>query len=99
MMRDLTLNEKISIKGELAKHGLFLPLLTMRDALHFWRMCFGRSIAQYSKRLNQRANRLNDIKENIQRLEHTIKLDCWNAGYIENCKAAIETYKKMLNEG
>lgn len=37
-----------------------------------------------------------EIKTNIQRLEATIAMNCWNKGYVANCKATIESYKKML---
>ena len=38
-MRVLTLDEKISIKGVFAFHGLSLPRLTTRvEAVHFWHM-------------------------------------------------------------
>ena len=48
-MRPLTLHEKITIKGLLLRHGLALPALTMADALHYWRMVYGRSIAEHFK--------------------------------------------------
>lgn len=46
-MRALTLDEKISIKGKLARKGLRLPELTMEQALFFWNICYGRSIKYF----------------------------------------------------
>lgn len=43
--KELTLDEKISIKGKLARKGLCLPKLTMDEAIHFWNICYGSSIA------------------------------------------------------
>lgn len=37
-----------------------------------------------------------EIKENIERLEKTIRLNYWNKGYVENCKEQIKTYKILL---
>ena len=37
-----------------------------------------------------------EIKENITRLESTIKSNSWNKGYIENCKAQLSAYKSQL---
>ncbi len=47
-MRKLTLNEKISIKGELSKRLEVLPKLTMESALHYWVMCFGTPLSYYN---------------------------------------------------
>ena len=44
-----------------------------------------------------------EVKENISRLENTIELNFWNAGYVANCKEALLRYKEMAgicaNEG
>lgn len=40
-MRQLTLHEKISLKGLFAKKGLILPKLDMPNALHFWKCVNG----------------------------------------------------------
>lgn len=49
-MRELTLNEKITLKGKLEIRVIGpLPRLDMRDALHFWSYCLGTSIAEYAK--------------------------------------------------
>lgn len=41
-MRELTLNEKINIKGKLdRKLNFSLPKLNMADALYFWSYCYG----------------------------------------------------------
>ena len=40
-MRDLTLNEKISIKGLFHHQGASRPKLTMQEALHLWPRLFG----------------------------------------------------------
>ena len=37
-----------------------------------------------------------EITTNIERLENTIKMNCWNKGYVINCQAQIEKYKTML---
>ncbi len=47
-MRKLTLNEKISIKGELSKHVSGLAKLTMGSALHYWGMCFATPLSYYN---------------------------------------------------
>jgi hypothetical protein len=47
--RILTLDEKISIKGKLARKGLCLPKLTLDEAVHFWTICYGTSVAYYYK--------------------------------------------------
>lgn len=42
MMRALTLDEKISLKGVFARRGVSpLPCLTMEDALFYWSYLFG----------------------------------------------------------
>ena len=46
-MRNLTLNEKISIKGKLEQKGFNLPKLTMEDAVRFYSMCYGTSVKYY----------------------------------------------------
>jgi hypothetical protein len=46
-MRSLTLNEKISIKGKLARKGIILPKLTMEQAVFLWERCYGISIKYY----------------------------------------------------
>jgi len=40
-MRRLTLHEKISLKGKFEAKGLKLPTLDMKNAVHFWAMCYG----------------------------------------------------------
>jgi hypothetical protein len=50
-MRDLTLQEKITIKGILSRYGVpvdILVRLTMGDAVWFFGRCTGRSVADYS---------------------------------------------------
>ena len=47
-MRKLTLDEKISIKGILAKRDLLLPKLDMASALHFWNMVFCTPLSYYN---------------------------------------------------
>ena len=37
-----------------------------------------------------------DLQENINRLEATIKSNSWNKGYVANCEAQITMYKSML---
>jgi hypothetical protein len=46
-MRTLTLNEKITIKGALARKGLRLPKLTTEEALFYWNICYGTWISDY----------------------------------------------------
>ena len=48
-MRQLTLNEKISIKGLLQAKGVNIPKLTMKEALFFWRQLYGISISKWFK--------------------------------------------------
>jgi hypothetical protein len=48
-MRNLTLDEKISFKGIFAKKGLVLPKLGMKQALFFYGICYGNSIAHWYK--------------------------------------------------
>lgn len=43
-MRQLTLNEKITIKGKLAQKGLCIPKLTIEDAVYFWNKLYGNPI-------------------------------------------------------
>jgi len=47
--KELTLDEKISIKGKLARKGLCLPKLTMEHAVFLWNICYGSSIKYYYK--------------------------------------------------
>lgn len=48
-MRSLTLDEKISIKGELASKGLSrLAGMTMVDALNWYYRCFGKPASQFN---------------------------------------------------
>ncbi|MCK5021462.1 MAG: hypothetical protein KAS32_30905 [Candidatus Peribacteraceae bacterium] len=50
-MRDLTLDEKISIKGLLTKKGLHgLARLTMKEALHLWYQCYGKPMSMWNTR-------------------------------------------------
>lgn len=37
-----------------------------------------------------------EIKTNIERLENTISMNIWNKGYVLNCQAQINNYKKLL---
>lgn len=49
-MRNLTLNEKIGIKGVLSKYDIQQPRLArldMADALFLWGICCGKSISLY----------------------------------------------------
>ena len=49
-MRSLTLDEKISIKGELATKGVLPPMLAaldMKDACRMYYACFGRPAATF----------------------------------------------------
>jgi hypothetical protein len=51
-MRPLTLNEKITLKGILAKFGTpagILARLLMEDAVYFFGRCTGQSIIHYPK--------------------------------------------------
>ena len=48
-MRQLTLDEKISLKGLFARKGIKIPRLTMRHALILWKACYGSSIANWFK--------------------------------------------------
>lgn len=50
-MRQLTLHEKISIKGVLRKRGFVGQLAGIRTTqqfLHYWYICCGKSIAKYN---------------------------------------------------
>jgi LysM repeat protein len=52
-----------------------------------------------SKDVEAENNRVKDnIRENIRRLEITVKQKHWPAGYIENEKRALAAYKKLLND-
>ena len=44
-----TLDEKITIKGRLAKFGLALPAMDMEDALRLYPRCYGTSVSNYPK--------------------------------------------------
>lgn len=49
-MRELTLNEKITIRGKLADRGAAtLPDIKMRGILHKWYMVFPRPIIDYAR--------------------------------------------------
>ena len=52
-------------------------------------MPFGRD-CHIGKNMNE--NIAARLKENIARLETTIRLNCWQKGYVANCKAAIASY-------
>jgi hypothetical protein len=56
-MRDLTLDEKITIKGKLSKKGVIVPKLTMATAVFLWGACYGFSIAFYYKVSDKIINR------------------------------------------
>lgn len=50
-MRKLTLDEKISMKGQLAQKGVFaaqLLVLNTQTALHYWWACFGVPLSYYA---------------------------------------------------
>ena len=36
------------------------------------------------------------LQENISRLEATIRISCWQTGYVTNCKASIASYKEQI---
>jgi hypothetical protein len=49
-MRNLTLDEKITIKGDLKRQGVLPPLLVglnMRDAIRLYWVCFGKPVAEF----------------------------------------------------
>ena len=51
-MRTLTLDEKITLKGKLARHGVLaahLAVLDTASAVWFWGRCAGTSIARYAQ--------------------------------------------------
>lgn len=48
-MRELTLQEKITFKGLLARKGIIVPLLDMPSLKHFWRMAYGSTLDSYPK--------------------------------------------------
>ena len=68
-MRNLTLQEKITIKGILSRYGVpvdILVRLTMKDAVWFFWRCTGRSVADYAAiaryiRLYQKDDRCSGI--------------------------------------
>jgi len=37
------------------------------------------------------------LQENIRQLEKTINMNCWSVGYMKNCEAQLEHYKKELS--
>lgn len=52
-MRNLTIDEKITLKGILHRYNIMrIPKLTMRQAIHYWNYISGKSIAYYPKKLN-----------------------------------------------
>lgn len=55
-MRQLTLDEKISLRGLFARKGFKVPKLDMRSALLFWRMCYGCSIAYWFRILRRKGD-------------------------------------------
>lgn len=51
-MRQLTLNEKITIRGLLARMGVRGPLVVkaeLKELIHYWNMCYRRSITAYHR--------------------------------------------------
>jgi hypothetical protein len=61
-MRALTLDEKISLKGILARYGVppgALATLTTATALYYWHKISGKSIAQWYLRQHPSAPRRN----------------------------------------
>lgn len=49
-MRKLTLDEKISLKGMIANKGIKgMAGMDMKAILHYWYICYGRSIAEWYK--------------------------------------------------
>jgi hypothetical protein len=46
---NLSLNQKISIKGELAKRGIvsLAAMNTKKEAIHYWNMAYGTSILKF----------------------------------------------------
>lgn len=36
------------------------------------------------------------LQENISRLETTIRMSCWQKGYVANCNATIASYKEQI---
>lgn len=57
MTRRLSLHEKISIKGELAKKGVLpqvLVELTMSDAIGFYWACYGKPLCEFNSPRNWR---------------------------------------------
>ncbi len=47
-MRNLTLDEKISMKGLFSRKGIVKPELTMEDTLFYWGICFGKVITKWN---------------------------------------------------
>tara|TARA_Y100001936_G_C15813962_1_gene528134 strand:+ start:426 stop:593 length:168 start_codon:yes stop_codon:yes gene_type:complete len=37
-----------------------------------------------------------ETKENIQRLEETLRKNCWNEGYVKNVTSQIKFYRNEL---
>jgi hypothetical protein len=46
--------------------------------------------------MGNRMQLLEELRENISRLEHTIGCGHFQEGYIANCKADLESYRKAL---
>jgi len=68
-MRKLTLDEKITLKGLLArKPGFSGPTVAkagMRDILFWWRWCYGSSITDYAKIRPRRVKCLNQEQKQL----------------------------------
>jgi len=51
-MRQLTLDDKITIRGLLARMGVSGPLVVeaeLKEIIHYWNMCYRRSITAYHR--------------------------------------------------
>lgn len=51
-MRQLTLDDKITIRGLLARMGVSGPLVVkaeLKELIHCWNMCYRRSITAYHR--------------------------------------------------
>jgi len=46
-MNQLTLDQKISLKGVFARKGIILPRLDMQQAVFLWRHCCGHDITAW----------------------------------------------------
>ncbi len=65
-MRNLTLDEKISLKGLLARKGFRLAGLDMEIALFLYNRCYGDSILYwYKKTLNRKKRPLQSIADRL----------------------------------